>query len=306
MNVLELKDVRSMAARYPMVTAFVISLLIHVCLYQFWRVGKQLGWWRYQATWLMQMTKKKSPPAHVRLTEQQKAALAQAALLKREIPLTFVEVDPRTAVAEAPQDAKYYGLVNSKAANPEPEKVEREKPKMDGKQEKMVRLEDVPKPKPFPLQPALDPKAAPAETAAEARPKPAENPGDLAKSLLDNFKHREDAPADASLGEAARRERPRTLVEARTQQGLAGQKMRQDGGVGRRGRLSLDVKATPFGAYDAAFIAAVQQRWYDLLENSPFTQRSGKVVLEFRLMEDGRITDMKVMDNDVGDLLGSF
>ena len=48
----------------------------------------------------------------------------------------------------------------------------------------------------------------------------------------------------------------------------------------------------------------MQQRWYDLLDTSRFTQKSGKVVLEFRLMYDGRITDLKVDGNDVGELLG--
>ena len=306
MNVLELRDVRSMAARYPLVTAMVLSLLIHLCFYQFWHMGRQLGWWRYQATWLLDLRPKKSRvPVPVRLTEQQKAALARQVPKPREIPLTFVEVDPRTATAEPPKDTVYYGVVNTRAANPDAT-VDAQKPKADGKQNKMIRLEDVPKPKPFPLQPLPEPDAAPAEASADPRPKPAQEPGDLAKNLLDDIRQRQETFADARLGQANRRERPRTLVEARSQQGLAGQKMRQDGGVASRGHLSLDVRATAFGAYDAAFIAAVQQRWYDLLDNSPFAQRSGKVALEFRLMEDGRITAMKVLENDVGDLLASF
>ena len=84
---------------------------------------------------------------------------------------------------------------------------------------------------------------------------------------------------------------------------LAGQRVLQDGGASRRGRVAFPVKATVFGSYDAALIAAVQQRWYDLLDSSQFTQRSGKVVVEFRLMYDGRVTDLQVTDNDVGDLL---
>jgi membrane protein involved in colicin uptake len=80
--------------------------------------------------------------------------------------------------------------------------------------------------------------------------------------------------------------------------------MKQEGGVHERGTLSLDVARTPFGSYDAALIAAVQQRWYDLLDATRFAQRSGKVVLEFRLYYDGRITDMKVDGNEVGEMLG--
>ena len=55
--------------------------------------------------------------------------------------------------------------------------------------------------------------------------------------------------------------------------------MKQDGGV-KRQRLSpsLDTRATPFGEYDAALIAAVQSRWYDLLDHEEVSrQRTGKV-----------------------------
>jgi hypothetical protein len=80
--------------------------------------------------------------------------------------------------------------------------------------------------------------------------------------------------------------------------------MKQDGGVTRRASLAMEnVKGTPFGAYDQMFIQAVQQRWYDLIDSSQFVQRSGKVVLQFRLTYDGRISDLRVNESDVGDLL---
>jgi hypothetical protein len=78
--------------------------------------------------------------------------------------------------------------------------------------------------------------------------------------------------------------------------------MKQEGGVRRRGSVSLDTKATPFGAYDAAVIAAVQKRWYDLLEDSTAAPKSGKVVLDFRMHSDGHITDLKVVEQDVGEI----
>jgi outer membrane biosynthesis protein TonB len=95
------------------------------------------------------------------------------------------------------------------------------------------------------------------------------------------------------------------LEAARRQAGLPSEKMTQQGGV-RRANLesSLDVKATPFGAYDSLIIAAIQKRWYDLLATRNFTaNHSGKVVLEFRLNSDGRVTDMKVSANDVTEIL---
>ena len=61
----------------------------------------------------------------------------------------------------------------------------------------------------------------------------------------------------------------------------------------------------PFiGPSDAAFIAAVQERWYNLLDSTQFAQRSGKVVVEFRLTYDGRIIEMRVAGNEVGEMLG--
>src|SRR5437870_9743604 len=92
-----------------------------------------------------------------------------------------MEVDPALAAPEPPKDAKFYGAQNSLASNPEPEK--KNDPKVDGKQKNVVKAEDVPKPKPFPLQPAVDP--TPPKPPEQAQPKPkSEAPGDLAKADL--------------------------------------------------------------------------------------------------------------------------
>jgi hypothetical protein len=275
----ESRDVRELAARYPLVSALILSLILHVSFYGFYKVGKQYGWWDYQATWLLKRAKKKA------VAQQTLQQLAQQQ--QRDIPLEFVEVDPSLAVTEAPKDAKYYGAHSAIAANPDAT-VETPKPKMDGQQDKMMRTEDVPKPKPFPLQPAAE--TPPAEAAP---PKAAQPVGDLAL-------RRPDDGADSTTPP---KERVRTLAEARARNNLAGQKTMQEGGVRNRGRMTPDVKGSIFGSYDAAFIAAVQQRWYDLLETTPYVQRSGKVILEFRLNHDGRITDMYMSDNEVGDIL---
>jgi hypothetical protein len=280
----EPRNLRDSLARNPLVVSFAISLIVHALLFGGWRMGKRLGWWDHQATWLLQLTKKMQalrprPPVVQRPPEQQ----------FREIPLSFMEVDPALMTPAPPKDAKFYGAQNSVAANPEPEK--KPDPKVDGTQKNIVRAETVPKPKPFPLQPAIEPP----KPAQDARPK-TEPAGDLAKVEVKNPVIGEQQPEV--------HERPRRLAQVQPERMLAGEKVRQEGGAASRGRVSFDVKATPFGAYDAKFIAAVQQRWYDLLDSSRFSQRSGKVVLEFRLMYDGRITDMKVDGNDVGDLLG--
>jgi hypothetical protein len=292
MTLVELRDVRSLAERNPLAAAFLLSLIIHLSMLGVWRVGKDNHWWDHQATWLLHLRAKK--PSALRLTPAQRAA--QEAQKKREIPLTFVEVDPALASAEPPKEARHYGAVDSLAANPDV-RLETTQPKLDGKQDKVVRTETVTKAQP--LQPALPPEAP----AAQARPKGGEAPGDLALAKTPDLRRPGDGVTEVDPGTAPR-SRPKTLAEARSRLGLVGEQSRLDGGVKRRGRYSLDVKATPFGAYDAALIAAVQQRWYDLLDNTSFTQRSGKVVLEFRLHDDGRITALKMTANEVGELLG--
>ena len=87
---------------------------------------------------------------------------------------------------------------------------------------------------------------------------------------------------------------------------FVGEKMQEDGGSSRfRLVPSFDTKGTSTGAYDAAFIAAVEQRWFDLLDSmSLYGYRRGRVVLKFRLTSDGRITEMQIVENNVTETLG--
>src|SRR4051812_17109215 len=102
-----LRAVRRLVARYPLAIAFGLSLAIHLTMFGGWKLGKRLGWWEHQATWLLDWKKKLRPKAL-------QPALAPAAIpqVRREIPLTFVEVDPTVAVAEPPKDAKFYSAQN--------------------------------------------------------------------------------------------------------------------------------------------------------------------------------------------------
>lgn len=283
----DLRVLRDWAMRYPMTTAFCLSFVVHLALFGGWKMGDRLGWWKHQATWLLDITKKKATPSRLAKLLQPKQMQVAA---RQEIPLTFVEVDPSTAVKEAPKNAKYYAVKNSVASNIDPLQ-ETTIPKIDGTQDKVVRTDNVPKPGPQPLQPSLSPEP---KSDSEQQPKK-EIPGDtlFKRSNPDVMAFKQD--------------RPRTLREIREQNGnIAGAKVRQDGGVQRRGRISLDAVESPFGAYDAYIIAAIQQRWYDLLDNAHFSQRIGKVVIEFKLNYDGRITDVKMNDNEVGELLAAL
>lgn len=282
--------------------AFVISLAIHLLLFGGYRLDR-----RYHVleqihlpAWLK--------PSHRMEQQLVKEAQKAAAAAQQQVPLMFVDVNPAQATADPPKEAKYYSAQNSRAANPKADK-ETNVPKIDGTRTEVVRTETVRPSVAKLLQPAAPPKAPEPlvqralEPAAPALPKPTLAPGDLTMV--------KPAEATRQTTGQAEHERPRTIKEALARlnpseyTGLTGEKMKQDGGVKRVDlRSSLDVRATPFGAYDAAIVAAVQNRWYYLLEQRDYVgERTGKVVLAFRLHSDGRVTDMKVDQNTVSELL---
>jgi outer membrane biosynthesis protein TonB len=275
--------------------AFAISLAVHLLIAGTYETGKKYNLWQnlHLPTWLhapaflQEAFKKKQPPPPP--PQQQ------------EIPLIFVNVNPAQATAEAPKDAKFYSDKNSRAANPEADKIT-EMPKIDGKQTEVVRTEDVPREKFVPLQPSR-PAQQPQEPQPEVKPKPAYTPGDLTLAKPSPTPRKDEGDAAE-----AKPPRPRTIKEALAQQQnshLPAEKMKQDGGVQRRHEMaSLDTKATPFGAYDAALIDAISERWYTLLDEHEYAADSrGKVVVQFRLHYDGRITDMKVAESTTGEVL---
>ena len=204
-------------------------------------------------------------------------------LQNNEEQLTFVEVAQPTT--EAPQNTKYYSSQNSRAADPT--KGNKDVPQLKGKQTEVAKTENVPRPNVNKLQPS--------PPASQQKSQPAIRPGDLTLGKPKNSQPQEQP-------------RPRTMKQASEQQAhrLPGVQMKQEGGTQRPALVpSFDVKATPFGAYDAAFIEAVTQRWDDLLDSRQFAMdRSGKVMLRFHLNYDGSIADMKVLGNTVGDILG--
>lgn len=265
--------------------------------------------------------------------------------IESQPPTVFLAVDPLQATVEEPKNPKYYSDKNSLAANREI-KRESDDPNLDGKQKLIPFTMDVPRQnlQPAPVQnptprppdkqaseeknedaKATDlPEKQPKEVAEE-RPKPkgGETIGDLALAKPSDRKLPSDGLANTDQGKGnefkdkqtadqpAKPSRPRTLIEARSRMQdntIAGQKMKQEGGVKHQLEFSaLDAKATPFGAYDNAIVAAIQQRWYDLLDRSRFSgDRRGRVVLEFRLHSNGRISNMIVAENTVGDFLGSL
>ncbi len=270
-----------------MYLAIAISLLIHGGGFGVYRLGQHFHVWEKleQLSWFHKSPTPATPDVN-----------AQAA---PELQLTFVDVNPQTATTEPPPNAKFYSNKNSQATNPDADK-ESDQPKITGTQTQITKAEDVPR-SPFDrLQPVF-PKAAQDQAAEQAKPKVATPPGDLSMAKPESNTRPGTGTAEQS--------RPRTIKEALARQNrnqLVGDKMKQDGGVRRRLEFTaLDAKATPFGQYDAALVEAVEQRWFTLLETMSYDgYRSGRVIIQFHLTYDGRVTDMKILENDVGDTLG--
>jgi len=312
---------RRRVANHPLHAAFVISLLLHLFAYGAWQVADRVVLKRRS---LVSELKSALDNPRVKLVLEPRADLAKPPNDEKKppLPLTFVDVDPSTMSKEPPKDAKYYSAISSIAANPNP-KRDTDRPEIDGKQSKITRTFDasqtVVKPtqveeppahkpeslaKPAPETPKqlakAQPKSEPKQTLQPGRTsplQPAPSPNPNATGAADTLRP-ETAPEPP-------RERPRTVAAAKAQLGMiAGERMRQEGGVRQSGRVALDVKGTPFGGYDAELIAAIQSKWYYLLEQTGTgNNRTGHVVLEFKLHHDGSVSGMNEVESSVGEFL---
>jgi hypothetical protein len=308
-----------------LVAALLLSAFLHVTIWGAYQIGNRLDLWHrlHLPTWVHH-----APP--VQVTQKPKAKLVSAKT-ENEEPTIFVDVSQ--ADADTPTKTKYYSDRSSRAANPDVAKANA--PKITGTQRDVPKTESATRP-----VKATSPAAAqtsPENQAQAAQPAPpAANPAIPTPTPpeLANLHPTEPTPSQTpvepldtppailSPGETDLRPkpaavnppattpqtaRPRTIRQALAQNDqLPGLKMQQDGGVTRHAlSSSLDVKGTPFGEYDRALVAAISQRWYDLLDRHRFTDdRSGKVTVRFKLKPDGTVIEMQTLDNTVGELLG--
>lgn len=302
--------------------AVIVSLLVHLFVFGTWKIGQNQGWWRgwHYPAWISRLTPKLlQPMSPKKMVLHPKPA--------QPSQLMFVDVDPALADAAPPKKPKYYSADNSAAANPHPK--EAQNVEIKGHQKKVMKTTPDAKLQPKPLEPSppkqmakvqhakpLQPTPKMVEAArtqeAKALPQKAYVPGDLVMAKPAERPQDKNGQSKTENGDQAQtqpepvHERPRTIAEAMAQRGMLGQKTEQDGGV-RRHRLdsTLDVMKTSYGNYDREFIDAVQTRWFQLLENRT-VEGTGKVVVEFRLLPDGRITNMRMVENEMSDLLGVF
>jgi hypothetical protein len=280
--------------------ALIISLLIHLAVFGTWKWGQTQGWWRNF-----------NLPAWMRLTPKIKTLTAkQIALISKQqmqpSQLNFVDVDPALAEATPPKAPKFYSANNSVAANPNPHHAL--VPEILGRQNKVIKTTPDTRLKPEPLRPSPPTKNTAEAREARALPKKTYAPGELVMAKAAEKPQPKEGQAETDIGTDVQpqpaHQRPRTIAEAMAQHGMLGEKSHQDGGVSRvKMDSSLDVMKTSYGDYDAQFIDAVRTRWYQLLEDHG-VDSSGRVVVQFRLHPDGRVTDLSIVQNEMSDLLG--
>lgn len=290
MTVLDANETRS--PEKLLLRALAVSLVLHLVLYSTWWVGQKQGWLRDLAM-----------PRWMQVITQILAPVAPKKLLNAPLPrtqLAFVEIDPSLATPEPPSAPKYIGAKNTLAANKEI-KVPSENPNIEGRKQDFLKTTQFAKP--------TEPKPAPQPTPPQEQPKPktegpkkTEQPGDLAMLRPSDKANDGKTDKDSDQSEAQPEpvhQRPRTLAEARAKSGTHGEPTQQLGGVGRiQANASLDVKGSLVGDYLQEMVAAVDSRWNDLLKDRTVSDY-GKVVLKFRLHPDGRVTDFKLMKNEV-------
>ena len=283
MDLTALDNDRLRFATHPVSRALALSLALHLLLFGMVELS------RYLKLELPEWLKT------VLVLSRQVSVEKKAAPADQEPPtLTFVEVDPAQAMPEPPKDTKNYSAFNSLAANPDVS-IDSEKPKIDGTQDKVPKVEDALRP--TPPQPLTPMKPEPQPPKTESESKPDQPPGDLALAK----------PPDRKPKEEEKPRRPRTLAEVRPESLILGQKMKEEGGAKRRVQITaFDAKGTTVGAYDNALIAAVQQCWYNILDETITPTRPGKVIMEFRLHSDGYVTDVRILETNVGEMQSLF
>ena len=252
--------------------ALAISILVHALIWGAYELNKDYHW-----------------TARLPLMSAKRLQVRQ--VQRYEEPVEFVMVE--TPSTGAPTKPKYISNKNSIAAD-DTAKKNAENPQLNGRQTDVPKTEDEMRAQIAKAQAAADPQQS-SQSQGNGESKPAQSQGDLTLGKPDDATKPQEQP------------RPRTLREAYRQMAarFPGMTMKEDGGAQQKGRPSFDVKVTGFGDYDERFIETVCHNWWNLLDSHQFAEdRTGKVVILFRLNYDGSVSQVRFAENSVGDLLG--
>jgi outer membrane biosynthesis protein TonB len=253
--------------------ALLFSLALHL-----------IGWSGYEINKKFDLLQRLYPHAKIKIVPAQP-------VVQNTEPEIFMDVDRSSS--EAPQNAKYYSDKNSRAAGRE--SGDSNVPKLNGTQTDFMKLENALRSQVSRAQSPSEEQLAKNETQAQSV-----QAGDWSRVKPQDSPEQKENPEQQP--------RPRTIRQARAQQSglMPGPQSQTEDGTRRISNdSSFDVKATPFGDYDRRIITAVQQRWDDLLDSQRFAlDRTGKVTVRFNLNYDGSISDVEILQNTVGELLG--
>jgi outer membrane biosynthesis protein TonB len=289
----------------PLALAFAISILIH-------GIGGLL--------WGSIAVAQRASGARASDIRSALARMAQQAEQQKqagEPRLTFMDVDPLKASDEAPENAKHYGAVSTRAANPESSPTDQAKPNIDGQQQPFDKLTEsrpyakaVDEPsRAFPLQP--DANARPEQESPSDRNTRAGQQKALAEGDTQMAKAQPRPTTGATFGDpdvglastTQQRPRPRSVSEARARLGGdPGPRTLSEGGVARQSDVGFDVKGSRFGAYDQRFVDAVREAWFKVM-GSRVMGGAGQVQVRFHLRSDGRIENLVVVRSSVDELM---
>ncbi|WP_269522941.1 hypothetical protein [Coraliomargarita parva] len=107
----------------------------------------------------------------------------------------------------------------------------------------------------------------------------------------------QETPAKQATGDGGQpearpmpRERPRLSPEL-----ITGPLLDSRGSASRRGAIALDATFSEFGEYEQQFYAALQVGWYQEIDFFQPIDTGAKVLVEFTLHMDGKITEVKVL-----------
>jgi len=247
--------------------------------------------------------------------------MSQLVLVQRPPPTrhespTFLETDPSQLAKKRPENAPFYSEHNTVATQTAPSPVKSDEvPKMEGQNTKTYATENV-----VPTKPATP--SPPAETPAPEKPTTPPSPqtpqtppdapktGDLA--LLRTPKERpfpkteppaENTPQNPQTSPRAP-PAPNTPESARQ---VLAQQSKLNGGVDNVGRVrAFNSAESPFASYDKKIIGKIGAYWQLQVHNKFYGENVGEVEVSFRLMSDGRITNLEITHNSANSVLAGW
>ncbi len=294
---------------HRVVIAIALSLFLNFFLLWISLVFHITDW-----TWL-----KPAPKPHASKEMTQLVLMQRPPPIPRHESPTFLETDPSQAEREKPKDAPFYSEHNTRATQTSatPEKSN-EMPNMNGNNTKTMATETVlptrPAPPPSPPMPEgpATPPEKPAAPPSSPQKSPPDNPtpGDLA--LLKKPEERPftqtESPTENSKTNPQTAPRappaPKTLPQSRE---VLAQQSKIAGGVNRVGKAyAFDSAESPFASYDKKIIGKIGAYWQPLVQNKFYGETIGEVEVSFKLMADGRITELQVTHNSANSVLAGW